>query len=175
MTEFSELHADFDLRFTLRILVVTDGAINLWDTPAEPPNQNNAGFTLREMARAFWDAPRAQYPYTNFQVDHAIHGTGTLATRTRTETDPDTHTARTWKEHNNFRFDTGQALLRDYNQIWFFGFWPGNQDSTGQFNVPSNRIPLSSAEVKIVEAWMNAGGGVFATGDHGLLGEHLCG
>lgn len=74
----------FDLKLTLRILIVTDGAINLWDIPAEPAGQgSNEGFTLRETARALWDAPGDLYPYTRFVVDHAIHGTGPMTVRSR--------------------------------------------------------------------------------------------
>ena len=73
----------FDLRRTLRILIATDGAINLWETPPEPFGENNGGFTLREMARAPWDAPQSTYPYTAFVVDHAIHGAGNPSQDTR--------------------------------------------------------------------------------------------
>lgn len=171
-------HTDFNLRLTLSILVVTDGAINLWDTPAEPADMGpNDGFTLREMARALWDAPRGLYPYTNFAVDHAIHGTGSpTTTRIRTEVDPQTGKNRTWKEYDSFRFDSPGFSLDSYNQCWFFGFWPGNLDKrTGSFVVPANRGQLSEAELKLLATWMNAGGGVFATGDHGLLGNRLAG
>ena len=33
----------FDLRFTLRILLVTDGAIGFWDTPLEPARGQQRG------------------------------------------------------------------------------------------------------------------------------------
>jgi hypothetical protein len=164
----------FSLRFTLRILVVTDGAINLWDTPPEPEG-NNQGFTLREMARALWDAPKGLYPYTNFVVDHAIHGTGGTTTRARTVNDPETGKTRTWMEYESFRFDSPGFRLDSYQQVWFFGFWPGNPAPNGQYSTPSHRAPLSTSELRILTTWMNAGGGVFATGDHGLLGTHLCG
>lgn len=165
----------FNLRLTLRILVVTDGAINLWESPAEPARGNNDGFTLREMARVLWDAPRGSYPYTSFVVDHAIHGIGNATTRTRTEADPETGTTRTWTEYDSFRFDNPAFKLDHYDQVWLFGYWPGNPDEKGRYLTPSNRVPLNETELKILGAWMNAGGGVFATGDHELLGSHLCG
>lgn len=165
----------FSLRLTLRILIVTDGAIHLWDTPPEPVDMtSHEGFTLREMARALWDAPSASYPYTNFVMDHAIHGTGNATTKTRTEVDPETGKKRTWTEYQSFRFDNPGFSLDSYDQCWFFGFWPGNPDLQGQLSPPSHRVPLSVAELKLLTAWMNAGGGVFATGDHGFLGNHLC-
>lgn len=164
----------FDLRLTLHILVVTDGAINLWEAPAEPQGSNE-GFTLREMARALWDAPSNLYPYTNFVVDHAVHGTGTPSNRIRSEVDPETGTTRKWTQYDPFQFDDPGFKLSNYHQVWFFGYWPGNPNANDQYATPSNRVPLSTAEQKILAAWMNAGGGVFATGDHGLLGNHLCG
>ena len=33
---------------------------------------------------------------------------------------------------------------------------------------------MEPAEVEAIAAWMNAGGGVFATGDHALLGASMC-
>lgn len=166
---------NFSLRLTLRILVVTDGAINLWESPPEPLRMSNEGFTLREMARALWDAPRSSYPFTNFVIDHAIHGTGNPTTRTRTEVDPETGKKRTWTEYDSFRFDSPGFSLDSYDQCWFFGYWPGNFDENGFLSVPANRVPLSEDELKLLATWMNAGGGVFATGDHGLLGNLLSG
>jgi hypothetical protein len=166
----------FDLKLTLRILIVTDGAINLWDIPAEPAGQgSNEGFTLRETARALWDAPGNLYPYARFVVDHAIHGTGPMTVRSRSETDPEGGKIRAWTEYDEAQFDNPNLRLKNYDQLWFFGFWPGNPDANDNFTVPHNRVPLNPREIDIIAAWMNAGGGVFATGDHGLLGSHLCG
>ena len=39
--------------------------------------------------------------------------------------------------------------------------------------MPANRVQLSEAELRIVADFMAAGGGVFATGDHGLLGSRI--
>ena len=165
----------FDLKVTLRILIVTDGAINLWDIPAEPANMDNTGFTLREMASALWDALGSEYPYTRFAIDHAIHGTGEFRSRARVEVEPGNGQTRTWTELDGFRFDHPSFRLGSYNQVWFFGFWPGNPRPDGGYDTPPNRVPLSRRELQVISSWMNAGGGVFATGDHGLLGSHLSG
>ena len=168
MTDFSLVDDRIwlDLRLTVRILVVTDGAISLWDDATVDP-----GFTLRNMARALWDAPTSLYPYTRFMVDHASHGTGQMARSTRTAVDPVVNKTRTWTDYTNFRFDGPGFALTDYDQVWFFGKWPGNVNDV----VPAGRVPLSANEVAVLATWMDAGGGVFATGDHWVLGQHLCG
>lgn len=61
---------------------------------------------------------------------------------------------------DNFRFTAGS--LDDFDELWLFGFTPGNPY-------------LSAAEVNVVHAFMDAGGGVLAMGDHEDLGLGLCG
>lgn len=67
-----------------------------------------------------------------------------------------------------FRFDNPEHFNpKDYDQIWFFGIrrWDPSRNST--YN-------LSDQELRIVSQFMDAGGGVFATGDHEDLGASLC-
>ncbi|WP_248964613.1 hypothetical protein [Sphaerisporangium perillae] len=60
----------------------------------------------------------------------------------------------------NFRFDRHD--LRAYSQIWMFGVQrTGDQD-------------LGEAELRAIAQFMDAGGGVFATGDHEDLGAAMC-
>ncbi len=59
----------------------------------------------------------------------------------------------------NFNFDTS-VNLNSFDQVWLFGI------ETGAY--------LSPSEVTKIENYMNGGGGLFATGDHGLLGSALC-
>jgi hypothetical protein len=62
----------------------------------------------------------------------------------------------------NFRFTNNNHFTSAmYDQIWFFGV-----ESNGG---------LSNDELTLVSAFMNSGGGVFATGDHGSLGRAMCG
>lgn len=64
------------------------------------------------------------------------------------------------RQNDDFRFRPGS--LDGYDEVWLFGF---------------NRIgadELSSAELAVVTRYMNAGGGVFATGDHEDLGAAMC-
>ncbi len=79
------------------------------------------------------------------------------------------HVARTIA---NFRFDDASHFGNGmYDQVWFFGartdsFEPATGTSPGK--------PPDS-ELKAIATFMDAGGGVFATGDHGALGAALCG
>lgn len=61
---------------------------------------------------------------------------------------------------SNFNFQTS-VTLNDFDQVWLFGI------NTG--------LGLPAAELNVVEAYMNDGGGLFATGDHGYLGSSLSG
>lgn len=60
---------------------------------------------------------------------------------------------------SNFNFQTS-VTVNDFDQVWLFGINSG--------------AGLPAAELTIVENYMNGGGGLFATGDHGSLGSALC-
>ena len=65
-----------------------------------------------------------------------------------------------------FRFDDpGHFDPGDYDEIWLFGVRQGAETIS----------KLSKVELRIVTEFMEAGGGVFATGDHESLGGPLCG
>lgn len=72
----------------------------------------------------------------------------------------------------NFRFDDpshfGDGM---YDQVWLFGA------RTDSFDPATGTSPGKPAdtELKAIATFMDAGGGVFATGDHGALGAALCG
>jgi hypothetical protein len=57
-----------------------------------------------------------------------------------------------------FVFD---GAIANYDQLWLFGF----------DNINTN--PLSAAEQKKIESFMQSGGGVFATGDHATIGAGM--
>lgn len=69
----------------------------------------------------------------------------------------------TYQVDDSFNFaSAAPAVTRaEYDQIWLFGI-----SSSGS---------LSSAELDVLSEFMNAGGGVFATGDHQTLGRTMCG
>lgn len=69
----------------------------------------------------------------------------------------------TYNVISTFNFATARTAVNrtNYDQIWLFGFNPGGA--------------INNSEVQVIANFMNAGGGVFATGDHGALGDALCG
>lgn len=70
-----------------------------------------------------------------------------------------------------FKFDDPDDFKPDmYDQVWLFGISTFYSRGAGY---PSNR--LSDAELRALSEFMNGGGGLFATGDHGALGVCLSG
>jgi hypothetical protein len=65
-----------------------------------------------------------------------------------------------------FKFNaaTVPVTLANYDQLWLFGF------ESGPFGSPSALPPV---EASVIAAFMQAGGGVFATGDHETLGQAM--
>lgn len=71
----------------------------------------------------------------------------------------------------NFKFDVPDHFAPDkYDQVWLFGI--ATTFFRGQ-GYPNNR--LSDGELAALTRFMNGGGGLFATGDHGSLGACLGG
>lgn len=66
-------------------------------------------------------------------------------------------------EYERFRFDDDVIDLDDFDQIWLFG---KERDAVH---------PLGEGELEAIARFMDGGGGVFATGDHGDIGASLCG
>ncbi|MCI4671126.1 MAG: hypothetical protein MRZ79_23510 [Bacteroidia bacterium] len=79
-------------------------------------------------------------------------------------------------KYYNFRFNSvhdGELILDNYHEMFLFGFAPDN------FAGPDTRITdhywhTTDDELEVIEDWMNAGGGIFATGDHDYLGASMC-
>lgn len=61
---------------------------------------------------------------------------------------------------SSFDFSTS-VTLNDFDQVWLFGISSGGA--------------ISANEKNAIASYMNGGGGVFATGDHGSLGNAMCG
>jgi hypothetical protein len=74
----------------------------------------------------------------------------------------------TTSDFPGFRFDDIKRPfnIKEYDQVWLFG-----HHGKGA----SDAIKKDSAELKALTDFMNAGGGVFATGDHWDLGAAMCG
>jgi len=67
----------------------------------------------------------------------------------------------TYNVKSNFDFSTATPAVTvdNYDQLWLFGY-----EDEGGMAVP---------EIDVIAEFMNSGGGVFATGDHGGLGKKL--
>jgi hypothetical protein len=129
----------------IRILIVTDGRITTSDDPYEF-GLGPVIDTLRDGSFAWW---------VRFLVD-----------------------VRKRDEPEGFRFDGPGFDIAAYHQIWFFGDWPGeeaNPPTIGDEIIHRPEFaPLTDNELRIVAEFMDRGGGVFATGDHTLLGASMC-
>jgi len=81
-------------------------------------------------------------------------------------------------DFTDFRFTQSGFHIDDYDQIWFFGDWPGEFSNDPEVNdaeiADPRNVPLGPLELKLVAEWMDRGGGVFATGDHSLIGASMC-
>jgi hypothetical protein len=60
-----------------------------------------------------------------------------------------------------------RKLLEQFDEIWFFGFLQTNTLETSENE-------LNNDEVNNLRDWMDAGGGVFVTGDHSIPDVRLC-
>lgn len=157
-TFLSEL---FDHRVSRsRILIVTDGAIAVTPFPDPPEISYEFGISgVIAMLKAY------STPTVAFEV--------TVATRNGAANQP-----RTGYDLSGFRFDA--AALSTWDQIWLFGYNPGNlkpnsvDPADDALIVDPAANALSEEEIAALADWMEAGGNVFAVGDHHLLGASMC-
>jgi hypothetical protein len=105
------------------------------------------GFDLSEFLTSFNQLQATTW--NNYQITLGHRGTITPSTNPLVVS-----------QISSFDFQTS-VTLNDFDQVWLFGISSG----TG----------LPAAELTVVENYMNTGGGLFATGDHGYLGSSLCG
>ena len=136
-------------RCTVRVLIVTDGGLNFGE----------GDFGLSTFVRVLKnDAPsRIGFEITLAHIRDVsdaqmMAGEPGIANRIK-----------------QFRFDNETHFKAGmYDQVWLFGI------ETSYVGMPGRAATLASAEVNAIFAHMQAGGGVFATGDHGYLGQALC-
>ncbi|MDQ4039297.1 MAG: hypothetical protein M3313_13335, partial [Actinomycetota bacterium] len=78
----------------------------------------------------------------------------------------------------SFRFTQEGFNIDAYDQVWFFGDWPGldaNLPTAGDDLIGRpDYSPMADDELRVLAEWMERGGGVFAAGDHTLLGASMC-
>ena len=155
----AELHDAFFLRSTVRILVVVDNEISL----TEGPSAFGVGRVVRLLRESTVGC-------TSFRVDLARRNSAAFAV--------DTSPAPNQPRYEGFRFDAldgGAPVLDRYDEVWCFGFKPGN-DAGPDANITSaGALPASDAELAALTRWMNdRRGGLLAMGDHDYLGASMC-
>jgi len=112
--------------------------------------------------RFMTDGPTKDFTYT--VLFGAIDGEPDIeVTKAHRQTDPDA-------THNNFDFAAHNLL--QYDVIWLLGH-DGRNDPPG--STSPSAAGLADAQVAAIARFMDAGGGVFATGDHDSIGCVMCG
>ena len=145
---------------TVRILIVADSTIALDDT---------IGFSLGKVVDTLEN--ETFYSHVRFLITGATRA-GVQSINTSANSKQFTY--------QGFRFNMPGFNINDYDQVWFFGFDPGNDASPDDSHIDtislSNPNPLNDpAEIAILSNWMdNNKGGVLAIGDHHYLGASLC-
>ena len=143
-------------RPVVNILIVVDGGVGL-----APTYYFGVGKIIEILRK---NAPHndSDYSYVRFSVDTATRDAAAVA-----------GTA----DHTNFRFDQivdGQPLINRYQQIWCFGFHPGNTGNLADTPIEAHATQVSNSELRTLTTWMNERrGGLLAMGDHHFLGATL--
>jgi hypothetical protein len=137
-------------RCTVKVLLVTDGSLNFGE----------GDFGLSTFVRTMKnEAPgRVRFEMTLAHI--------------RDVSDPEMLASESGIANRikSFRFDNAAHFTPEmYDQIWLFGI------QTSYVGMPGRSTFLAPAEISAIHAHMQRGGGVFATGDHGFLGNALCG
>jgi hypothetical protein len=149
----------------LRILFVVDGRIDTTTCP-ETFGLGYVLKTLRDDAFAWWVRFKVQ-------VVRRDHGENTLPKCPPPDSDPNDTApgANPSFAISDFKFTEPNFDLDDWDQVWFFGDYPANEQGA----IDEARFhPLDDPELKLLAEWMDRGGGVFATGDHWNLGASMC-
>lgn len=138
----------------LRILVVIDGRIEL----NKEPDRFGLGYAL--------DALHQMPSIVNVVVGIV----------TREESISDVSRGGHHVLYCGFKFTQDGFNLDNWDQVWIFADQPNIQDG-GPLDTDSQIGPpyeLTDAEALRLAEWMDRGGGVFAAGDHSILGASLC-
>jgi hypothetical protein len=131
----------------VRILMVVDGL-----------DFSDANFGLSTFVRTLLDTPGN---HVRFRITLAHIGNANATQMLDGE-------PRIVRRITGFRFDNADHFAADmYDAVMLFGI-----ESSLAGRNPVDR--LADSELRVLTEFMNAGGGLFATGDHGSLGRFLC-
>lgn len=151
----AELYWPFLKPCKVRLLLVVDGL-----------DYSDDNFGLSAFIRTLLDMPGR---HVRFQITLAHIDNASPSEMMDGET-------RIVNRITNFRFDNLAHFSPDaYDAVFLFGiedsFRGRGNDANG---APSPSDRLSDTELRALTLFMNSGGGLFATGDHGSLGRALC-
>ena len=149
-----QIHWPFLRPCDVRILMVVDGL-----------DFSDANFGLATFVRTLLDMPGR---YVRFRITLAHIGNASPTQMLNGE-------PRVIRRITQFKFDDASHFAADmYDEVMLFGiagtFGGRGTASNGQ-PYPADR--LADPELRVLTQFMNAGGGLFATGDHGDLGRFL--
>lgn len=145
-------------RPTVRILVVVDYGISISST-----DDFGVSKVLDIVRKAGDFATDTEFSFVRFEIETASRGP---VTRAGTPDIVDIDFAAVDAQ--------GQSILNRYDQIWLFGFSPGNSGSASDAAILADALKLSVPELAAITRWMNERkGGVLAMGDHHFLGASL--
>jgi len=139
---------------TIRVLLVADGGLDF--------SANNFG--LRTFVETLLSTTgfHARFQITLGHIDNVGDDAVMVG---------DSRIARSIKQ---FKFDDPSHFSSGtYDQVWLFGISTVYSRGTASDGQPYPSDRLSDRELRAISDFMNAGGGLFATGDHGLLGTCL--
>lgn len=134
----------------VRVLLVTDGGLDF----------SMSDFGLRTFVETLLATPAyyVRYEITLAHIDNVPDSRMMVG---------DSRIARNIR---SFKFDDAAHFTPAmYDQVWLFGISTFYSRGPGY---PGDR--LKDTELRALSEFMNGGGGLFATGDHGLLGRCLC-
>ncbi len=112
-----------------------------------------------------FEEPAAVKDFTYLTLVNTLTAAGMQVTRAHRDANGD-------GDITDFNFATSVNLL-DFDVIWLIGHH-GRNAFPGS-TAPSGDHPLTNAEMGAITVFMDAGGGVFATGDHDSIGADMCG
>lgn len=104
--------------------------------------------------------------FTFVRLVEILTSAGMTVTKAHRDTDSSADIAGVTLATASVPGDPTVLNLHDFDVIWMFG--ADGQAASGANN-------LSATEIAAVEAYMAAGGGIFATGDHESIGADMCG
>ncbi|GGK68163.1 hypothetical protein [Amphritea balenae] len=130
---------------SITVLMVLDGEYRFDQAPAPEPHTGSQDFTFNTLVQTLENAGMTVY-------------------KAHRDSDAD---ADVTADENGFDFSSHDLLA--YDVIWLFGYHGRNAFPPGTGGSSGNHL-LSAAEHTAIEVFMDAGGGIFATGDHDSIG-----